>query len=809
MRPAALLFSICVVCFFSYIDAGTEDSVSMEQPADTVGSPDSLTIEDNSGALDSIADAGLPDLDTGRAIRPKMLDTLEIKGLLLNSRSIVHNNIKLRQGTRFTANDVKESIRKLAELDLFRVIDVFVTKETDSSASLLLQLEEFPFCESIEYAGFKKIKPKDFEEKLPIKQRQIVTDNDVFRTEQYIKKKYEEKGHLLAVVKAEYVDSKVPGNTILKFVVKEGPKVQIKNVTFKGNKELKEKKLKSKFKTKANRWWRSGDYEEDLYRAHLDSLIMYYNDLGFLDAAIVKDSVWYLESKKDIGIEITVEEGKKYYAGTFDFSGNIVIPSDSLASKILLKEGKPFNKTRYDMSKYFVENAYREEGYLWVSLEEQKRYRGDTIDVTFDIFEGKPAVVRKIEIKGNTKTREKVIRREIDLLPGQRYRQSLMASSRQRIFSLNYFSDVKPDLSPNNDGTIDMVFEIVEKDNIGQFQVGAAYSQIDGFVGTLALSIPNFRGAGQELKIDCQAGKYRRGVDLSFTEPWAFNSPTSLSGRVFYNWSMPYHYYYGTDEIWESYGFEVGAGRSKLAWPDNKFSINGRYHFSFDRTTYYLDSTGSVQVPDHGFLSRFSLTLSRYDLDMPQFPTSGNLVTYTPQIGGLGGDFKYLKNSVEYSQYFPLPLKLSLGSKSMVGLISPLFSDKIIISRFDLYKTGGVYGDAYLRGYDEYSIGGFRGEAENGIALFTSTLELRYPLLEQQLYLLAFGDAGNAWPSLDKVDLGNLKRGAGIGLRINIPMMGMMGFDLGYGFDSPRSQSFDKKPYGWKWSFLMGGMAMQ
>jgi outer membrane protein insertion porin family len=146
----------------------------------------------------------------------------------------------------------------------------------------------------------------------------------------------------------------------------------------------------------------------------------------------------------------------------------------------------------------------------------------------------------------------------------------------------------------------------------------------------------------------------------------------------------------------------------------------------------------------------------------------------------------------------------------MAGIISPFFSDKITISRYDLFKTGGVLGDASLRGYDEYSVGGFYSKAaEDGIALLTSTLELRYPLLEQQLYLLAFADAGDAWPSIDKIDLGNLKKGAGVGLRINIPMMGMMGFDLGYGFNSPSRTPFGGKPNGWKWHFLMGNMAMQ
>ncbi|MBN1130902.1 MAG: outer membrane protein assembly factor BamA [Chitinispirillaceae bacterium] len=796
-----------LLCSFS--EAAVDSAASAVAP-DTAGrAAGALDVLTNPEALDSLAAPDGADGDeTAAVLRSKILDSLAITGCVLNSKSIVYNNIFLRKREPFTMTDVKESIRKLAGLNLFRSIDVLVAREDDSSASLVIRVEEYPFCESIEYAGLKKIKQKDLEEKFPVKVRQMVTDNQVFLAEQHIKKQYEKKGYLLAEITTERIDSKVPGNVILKFSVREGPRVQVKNVTFKGNHEVKEKKLKSKLKTKEDRWWRSGDYEENLFREHLDTLIMFYNELGFLDAAIVKDSVWYLESKKELAIEITVEEGRKFYAGKFDFTGNTVIPADSLASKILLKEGKPFQKSRYDMSKYFVENAYREEGYLWVALDEQKRFRGDTIDVTFGIYEGKAAVVRKIDITGNTKTREKVIRREIDLLPGQRYRQSLMASSRQRVFSLNYFSDVKPDLTPNSDGTIDMVFEVTEKDNIGQFQVGAAYSQLDGFMGTCALSIPNFRGAGQELKIDLQAGTRRQAIDLGFTEPWAFNSPTSLSGRVFYNRSQPY-YYYGDTAIWKSYGFEVGAGRSKLAWPDNRFSVSGRYHFSFDQTTYKLGSAGNVVIPGKGFMSKFSLTISRYDLDMPQFPSSGNLLSITPQIAGLGGDFRYLKGMVDYSHYFPLPLKLSLGSKSTVGLIAPFLGDSIIISRFDLFKTGGVMGDANLRGYREYSIGGFGGSPDQGLAIFASSLELRYPLLPQQLYLLAFADAGEVWSGLNRVDLGNLKKGAGFGLRLNIPMMGMMGFDFGFPLTDPSGNLFDPGRKKWEVHFLMGNMAMQ
>ena len=744
-----------------------------------------------------------PDSASETHARIKLIDKLVIKGLAINAMDVVLNNIEPHQGSKFIASEVKESVRNLYTLGLFRSIDIYTTAETDSSVSLLIKLDEFPLCESIQYVGFTKLKQKDFEEKLPVKRGQIISDNTVFRAQSYIKEEYEKKGYLLAEVSVESAASKIPGNVILKFTAKEGQKVQIKHITFKGNREVSSSKLKGKFKTKESRWWRSGDYDEELYRTHLDTLIMYYNDLGYLDASIIKDSVWYSESKKDLNIEITVEEGKKYYTGKFFFTGNSVIPTDSLHNSIVLKEGKPFQKSDFDMSRYFIENAYREEGYLWVQIDDQKSYRGDTIDVTFSIYEGKPAIVRKIDIKGNLKTREKVIRREIDLVPGQRYSQSLMMSSRQRIFALNFFSDVKPDISPNSDNTIDLVFEVTEKDNIGTFQVGAAYSQVDGFVGTVSLGIPNFRGAGEDFKIDCAYGLYSKKIDLGFTEPWAFDSPTSLSGRVFFDWGVPLYYTNVRDTI-QSYGFSVGAGRSRLSWPDNHFSVDGSYQISYEMSTYNADSASAiVKVLRSGYLSRVSFDITRYDFDMPQFPTTGSKLIITPQIAGLGGDFSYIKGIVAYEHYFPLPYKLVLGSNSKFGLIAPLGGGPIKISRYDLFKIGGVYGDADLRGYEEYSIGGYYNKPDMGISMFALTLELRYPILEQQLYLGIFGDIGNTWPSLAMVDFSDLYKGVGFGLRLNIPMMGIMGFDFAWRLDDDHLKAFGGNPDVFKMHFLM------
>ena len=490
--------------------------------------------------------------------------------------------------------------------------------------------------------------------------------------------------------------------------------------------------------------------------------------------------------------------------------GNSVIPTDSLTNKILLRQGKPFDKSKYEMSKYFIEGAYREEGYLWVQVEDSKRYRGDTIDVTFAISEGKPAIVRKIDIKGNYKTREKVIRREIDLLPGQRYRQSGLMASRQRVMALNFFTDVKPDITPNTDGTIDVVFDVTEKENIGTFQVGAAYSQVDGLVGTVSLGIPNFRGEGEDLKVNVQYGLNSRGVDLGFTEPYAFDSPTSLSGEVFYNWSVPILGSLVNDTM-QSKGFQIGAGRSKLAWPDNHWSIDLTYRLSYEMSTYYADTTSSplVRVMRDGILSRITPTLMRYDLDMPQFPNSGSKLILTPQFAGIGGGLfdgnieRYFKGTVEYDHYFPLLSRLVLGSTSKVGFIAPLFSDTVEIARNDLFKIGGVYGDANLRGYSEYSIGGFYQAPQNGLSMFATTIELRYTVMPQTLYFGLFTDVGNTWSSLAKVDLGDLYEGIGFGIRVNIPMMGILGFDFGFPLDANPKDAFGSKPGGMQLHFLM------
>ncbi len=725
----------------------------------------------------------------------KKLDTLVIEGLSMNKPAVVLNNISLQTGKPFSPIDIQKAIKSLYYLGLFEDIDFVITKETDSSASLLLKISEFSQCEAVEYSGNKKLKQKEFEEEINIRNGWPVSDALIHENIKIIKNLYAEEGFLLVDITCELIETKVPGNVIVKFKIKEGKKVRIKKILFKGNKAYSEKKLKRKLKTKQKRLFSSGEYKEELYAQHLDSLMFFYHDKGYLDAKIVKDSVWYNKNLRDISIVIEIQEGKRYYVGDFYFTGNKILEKDVLKNRVAMKKGKPFDKSKFDMTKMFISNAYREEGYLWVQIQEQNKFRGDTIDVTFDIIEGRPAIVRKVDIRGNTKTRDKVIRRELQIYPSMKYRQSRLERSLREIMVMQYFNNVTPDLRPNEDATIDLVFDIEEKDNIGQFSAGAQFSQLEGFGGNFEIAIPNFRGAGELLSAQVELSKYTKRFTLGFTEPWIFNTPTSYSVTASYYKST---YWRDYRQVYLSQGV-----RRRLRWPDDYFYASIGYHIGYQkdyrRYSKILEPKG-FYIDSAGILSKLRLTLERDERDLRLFPTRGSLFSVTTWIAGLGGDYSYVKGLAEYEIYFPLVWKFVMGSRCKFGLLDG-FGEKKHIDNYDLFAAGGIYGvDGVIRGYSERTFGQQWGR---GLTMLAFTGELRFPILEQQLYLAAFADIGNTWDDFNDIDLEDMFPGVGVGFRLNLPMVGLIGFDFAWGLKDVAHPHFGGKANGFMPAFTM------
>jgi len=322
-------------------------------------------------------------------------------------------------------------------------------------------------------------------------------------------------------------------------------------------------------------------------------------------------------------------------------------------------------------------------------------------------------------------------------------------------------------------------------------------------MGTLNLSIPNFRGEGEKLDLGLQLGQLRQNISLNFTEPWAFNGPTTLQGGISYDKTK-----WATGDWTQEYGFNGGLWR-QLRWPDDYFSAGLSYELMW-KDDYNKDSTrysNGIHLQPHGVQSKLKLTIRRDDTDMPTFPSQGSIISASPEIAGLGGDYQYLKTILSYDTYFPVFWKFVLGAHSKYGMISalPWSEGDIHISRWDVLSAGGVwYTDGMIRGYDDLSFGG-RNYPEFGKAMLALSTELRFPVLEQTLYFSVFGDAGNTWSGLENVNPADLYPGVGLGVRLLVPMLGLMGFDEGYGFKSTSvSDPFSSKANGFQISFPDG-----
>ena len=526
-----------------------------------------------------------------------------------------------------------------------------------------------------------------------------------------------------------------------------------------------------------------------------DKLLVRYSLEETIPALMQYDSV---NTASYVRIYIELKEGRKYYAGRVHFTGNEVLPSEFLQAQIRLDSGKVFDYYLYEATKKAITDSYREDGYLFVQLEETKIFENDSIvHLSFAIREGLPAQIHRVHIKGNTKTKDKVIRREIRLYPGDTYRQSLLERSFRDILQLNYFDNVVPDIQPVGEQDVDLVFSVVEREaGTGQFGAGAAYSQADGLVFTLNLSIPNCcMGDGQAANMSAEYGIDKRGIALGFSEPWIFDTPTKVGISANYTWWRGYYYPDVT-----RYGGSVYIGR-RLTWPDDYFYA--QTGVTWQRNEQGPNVEGSI-IRYTGNEASLDFVIIRDDKNLPVFPTEGSRYVLSSSWaipGFLYGDFSFLQTDLSIKWWFPLYTdKLALGITNEFGVITGSS-----LQYRTLYQMGGALGyKGLMRGYSAGSLGAYR----LGRSYQYFGAELTWPIAPNRFYLLPlFFDAGNVfgepYSSSEKIrkedigsplrqwDISSLKRDFGFGFRVIVPMLGIIGFDFAWPLDPAEIGGYD------------------
>ena len=603
---------------------------------------------------------------------------------------------------------------------------------------------------------------------------------------------YEEKGYLLVEIESSLRDADVDGKKVLRLKIKEGNKVQIEGIRFHGNEAFEDKKLRKQLKgTKENGFWffGGGDFDPEKYEEDQKKLLEFYRKEGFRDAEVVRDSIYYGVEKTDMYIDIWVDEGTRYYFGDLAWEGNELFTDEQLASVLDFASGDVYNKEKIDKAVFErIGGLYYDSGYIFAQIAPQEKpVSVDTVDIYFRVVEGNAVSVNKIHIAGNTKTKEKVIRREIRMRPGDTFSREALMRTQRDIFILNYFADVRPDVNPISDEEVDVTIEVEEK-STDTANLSAGFSERDKLIGSIGVTMNNFFGNGQTLSFDWNFGRAFRSFQVGFTEPWFLDTPT-LVGVNFFDTKRDGRYT-GYDQ--RSQGASVRLGR-RLRWPDNFFRTDWIYRI--DRTDLTNFSQVIIDINPSGIVSQeWPLTtssvtqiISRNSLDRPEFPTIGSKFSISTELSGgvLGGSVNFHKHIIQNEWFTPIFWNFVLFNNVQTGYIESFGNDRDNIPFLERFFMGGegLSRSIPLRGYNDPLSGVV--STSGGKVMFKYGMELRFPIAPNPtIFGLIFAEAGNTWASLDETDLFDLRRSVGVGARIFMPMLGIIGFDYAYGYDN-------------------------
>ena len=786
----------------------------------------------------------------------------------------------LREGMEVTvpSEDLSNIVSRLWLQRYFEDVSVSIDSITPTrdTAYFKISIIERPRVSRWVFSGVKSGEEKELRERLNLRRGGEFSDYVAKTSSDIIKRYYKEKGFYNVKVDVNTKRDTVIKSAIrVQFAVDRGEKVKIQKITFNGAEHVKESKLvRSMKKTRDKRlqnFFSSKKFQEKEYDNDKRSLIAAFNEAGYRDARIVKDTMYYVEPNR-LQIDFEIDEGRQYFFRDITWTGNSVYSAESLNQVLKINKGDVYDVVTMEkrlfgggkQSDMYVSQLYRDNGYLFFQIEPvELNIEGDSVDVEMRVVEGKPATLNNIVINGNDLTNERVIRRQLFTYPGNLFSQSEFERSIREIASMGQFDPeaiMDPakgwSILPNPmDNTVDIVYNVTEKPS-SQLELSGGWGG-NTFVATVGVSFNNFStrrffdktawrpvplGDAQNLAVRFQTnGTYYTSLSASFSEPWLFGKkPTSLNMSVYYTRQTNSYIYYNilnNDEFMEVYGFAAGLGK-RLKWPDSYFVLYNQLSWQ----TYRLQNWAYQFLFNTGISHNLSytLSLSRNSTDQQIYPRLGSDFSFSLQLtppysllrkkdyGLLDAEgnpakvdswkdinynfqssqhrykwIEYHKWSFKGAVYTKLIGDLVLMARAQFGYLG-YYNRNWGYSPFEGFRVGGdgmsgydTYGSEIisLRGYENYSLTPQALSSYNSTGNYYAgnvydkfTVELRYPVILQPqstIYALLFLEGGNCWSDIRDFNPFQIKRSAGVGVRVFLPMIGLLGVDWGWGFDDP------------------------
>ncbi len=785
--------------------------------------------------------------------------SIETKGNKYIDKNIIifNTGLSFNQRIKVPGNEISQAIENLWKQGYFSFVSVYAKKIVDGKIYLIIEVQERPRLARFGIRGIGKSEAKTLREELSVKAGMVINEDMLNKLRREIKSHYYKKGYYGVKIDFKQEADTTPNKDILRIAIDKGKKVKVYDIEFVGNTDVADQDLRRSLKkTKRQRKkinvFASSKFVEETYKEELKSVITKYNSKGYRDASISFDSVVRISPSKVV-IKIGVNEGRKYYFRNITFTGNNKYSSSDLGKVLGIKKGDIYDQTVLDERLYFSPNGtdisslYMDDGYLFFGVTPvEVKVENDSIDIEVRIIERSQAVYNKIIVKGNTKTSDHVVLRELRTRPGQKFSRSDIQRSIRELSQLGYFDPQAMGVNPIPNpaaGTVDIEYTVSEKANDqielsggwGGNNRSAVYGQSYGYgglVGTLGLTLNNFStrklfhpslwnplpsGDGQKLSIRAQSnGLYYQSYNFSFTEPWFGGKKPNSFTTSLYRTNQSFDARPRTDpdkRFIKITGFSLSLGK-RLKWPDDYFSA----FYSFSLQQYELNNAnGAYGLQLNTGRSNnveFKYVLSRSSVNEPIFPTGGSTFTFslaaTPPISAftkkdystvsLNEKYKWIeyhKWKFDAEQYHKVFGKFVLATKMRFGYLG-YYNKDIGLSPFERFMVGGSGLNSFgqigteiisLRGYPDRTIteNAVGGSSNSGAAIFNKfTCELRFPVTNSpsaSIYLQAFVEGGNAWVNTRTYNPFDLKRSAGVGIRLFLPMFGLLGLDYAYGFD--------------------------
>ena len=755
-----------------------------------------------------------------------MIRSVRVEGNLFTDSTRVLRTFEVWPGQSFSADAVRRGQRKLAALGLFSSWKVNqVLHPEDNTVDLVVIVVERPRIAQISFEGNKQRESSDLEKKLFLKVGQTWTPTATANQVDTLRQYYRDEGFSRAKITAKADTLEGRNEVHLRFVVEEGLKVRVTAVRFEGLSAFTEKRLRKVMKTKQKWFLGGGEVKDETFPEDKEKLEDWYHDHGYRDMRVTDFRLEPGAEPRNLTLVVKLDEGRAYRWGRVSWEGNAVVPTATLDKQWPRKGGPLYSASRVQKAQAGAYGEYAERGYLYVGIEAQETVEGDSVvDVAFGITENSPSHVRRISITGNKGTREKVIRREINIQEGDLFRRSALIRSRDDVMRLGIFTDVTPDFTPVESTDVNLVFKVSEK-QVGTASAGAGYTNEAGLTGFLEIGHNNVLGNGQQLSLHLERGGRREDYQLSFTEPWFHDSPTLLGFSAYNTFRI-------LDEFDQKRRGVSGRIGRPLPWPDYSrgslaYTFEG-LKFSNIRSGIQL---GGITVGREELTSTLETNFLRNSTDDPFYPKKGTRFTANEEFTGgpFGGDLNYHRHRYEGRMWLPsIQKRVTTMVRLRIGTVNVYPWIKGVVPDYARFRLGGGNTPDPLRGYDDYQIVPGKFDRFVPTTLIDhidststpgkrdtvfSTTRVRYPggrylalfTLEQQfpiahpLHGVLFFDAGNVWDQRREIKPFDLKVGAGLGFRMEIPLLGNIGFDYGYGFhrdDRPR----------WTGHFMLGNV---